>query len=420
MPSVIKDPNGRSPYWIAVCSVTIEGKTKRIWRTTKVPINPTPAVTLPDGTVVKDLKPDGSPVTKRYLREEADRVAHQIDRAIKLEHRAQVTEGNLRRILSETLERAEGHPLAHPSVADWLDQWIDSRSGAIVGRTKLKYLQVKKDFLEFLGRRRTQKLESIGFKDFLEFRKKLVAEGRAPQTADQLVRKILSSPFTLAVKLGMLSSNPLAHLPPLRSTRATKKTFTPEQITKLVAAAKGDWKGLILAGYFTGARLTDLAKLKWSNVDLVEKTITFVQRKIEGRGNKADVRIPIHPTLEEHLLSLPGQDNVNAPLFPELYNKPGTGKSGLSTTFKRIMEKAGIDAGVLRERNGEKGRSLSALSFYSLRHSFNSAMANAGVPQELRQKLTGHASAEMNAIYTHHELETIRKAVSAIPRLPKN
>jgi len=46
-------------------------------------------------------------------------------------------------------------------------------------------------------------------------------------------------------------------------------------------------------------------------------------------------------------------------------------------------------------------------------------MANAGVPQELRQKLTGHASADMNAIFTHHELETIRKAVSAIPRLPK-
>jgi integrase len=82
------------------------------------------------------------------------------------------------------------------------------------------------------------------------------------------------------------------------------------------------------------------------------------------------------------------------------------------------MERAGIDAGVLRERRGEKGRSVSALSFHSLRHSFNSAMAHAGVPQELRQKLTGHATAEMNTLYTHHELQTIRHAVSAIPRLP--
>ena len=416
---MIKDPGGRSPYWIAVCSVTVEGKTKRIWRTTKVPILPSPVVTLPDGKVVKDLQADGTPTTKRHLREEAHRVAQQIERAIRLEHRAEVTEGNLRRILSETLERTEGHPLAHPSVADWLNQWIDSRSGAIAKPTKLKYLQVRSDFLKFLGSRSNQKLEAIGFKDFLEFRKQLVAEGRTPQTADRTVRKILATPFTLAVKLGMLSSNPLAHLPPLRSTRATKKTFTPEQITKLVAAAKGDWKGMILGGYFTGARLIDLAKLKWSDVDLVEKTISFTQKKGEGRGNKADVRIPIHPTLEEYLLSLPGADDVNSPLFPELYNKPGTGRSGLSMTFKRIMEKAGIDAGVLRERKGQKGRSLSALSFHSLRHSFNSAMANAGVPQELRQKLTGHASADMNTIYTHHELETIRKAVSAIPRLPE-
>jgi hypothetical protein len=32
-------------------------------------------------------------------------------------------------------------------------------------------------------------------------------------------------------------------------------------------------------------------------------------------------------------------------------------------------------------------------------------MANAGVSQEIRMKLTGHVSAEMNKGYTHHELE---------------
>jgi integrase len=44
-------------------------------------------------------------------------------------------------------------------------------------------------------------------------------------------------------------------------------------------------------------------------------------------------------------------------------------------------------------------------------------MANAGVSQEIRQKLTGHASAQMNAIYTHHELEPLRAAISVIPSL---
>ena len=74
---------------------------------------------------------------------------------------------------------------------------------------------------------------------------------------------------------------------------------------------------------------------------------------------------------------------------------------------------------VLRERLGTAGRNLSALSFHSLRHSFNSALANSGVSQELRQKLTGHASVEMNRLYTHTELETLRNAVVSLPRLPK-
>jgi hypothetical protein len=48
----------------------------------------------------------------------------------------------------------------------------------------------------------------------------------------------------------------------------------------------------------------------------------------------------------------------SAPVFPELHHKPGSGKSGLSMAFKRIMERAGIPAGVIRERRGAAGRSV--------------------------------------------------------------
>jgi hypothetical protein len=44
-------------------------------------------------------------------------------------------------------------------------------------------------------------------------------------------------------------------------------------------------------------------------------------------------------------------------------------------------------------------------------------MANAGVASEIRQKLTGHASAQMNAQYTHHEMDELRAAVAVIPRI---
>jgi hypothetical protein len=72
------------------------------------------------------------------------------------------------------------------------------------------------------------------------------------------------------------------------------------------------------------------------------------------------------------------------------------------------MERAGIDDGVARKKDGKLGRNVSRLSFHSLRHSFNSAMANADVPLEIRQKLTGHASQDMNKHYTHLELGSLR------------
>jgi hypothetical protein len=40
-----------------------------------------------------------------------------------------------------------------------------------------------------------------------------------------------------------------------------------------------------------------------------------------------------------------------------------------------------------------------------------------GVSQEVRMKLTGHMSAEMNRGYTHHELEPLRAAIAQIPAI---
>src|SRR5205814_8596179 len=119
-----------------------------------------------------------------------------------------------------------------------------------------------------------------------------------------------------------------------------------------------------------------------------------------------------HPQLECELMKSAGIGN--APMFPALAGRGTGGKHGLSGRFNSIMEKAGVEG---KRTQASGGRKLSSLSFHSLRHSFNSALANAGVSQEIRQKLTGHASAEMNAIYTHHELEPLRAAIHVIPSL---
>jgi len=93
--------------------------------------------------------------------------------------------------------------------------------------------------------------------------------------------------------------------------------------------------------------------------------------------------------------------------------------AGLTPPWPDLVIACGRNAAVpaLAIKRASGGRTLSSLSFHSLRHSFNSALANAGVSQEIRQKLTGHTSAEMNTIYTHHELAPLRAAVEKLPNL---
>ena len=80
------------------------------------------------------------------------------------------------------------------------------------------------------------------------------------------------------------------------------------------------------------------------------------------------------------------------------------------------MEKAGIDCGECRR---DSGRIFSRKSFHALRHSFVSVMANAGIPDEVRQKLTGHASPAVHKRYTHLELQPLKTAIAALPTLRK-
>jgi integrase len=99
-------------------------------------------------------------------------------------------------------------------------------------------------------------------------------------------------------------------------------------------------------------------------------------------------------------------------LCPKLAIKGTGGKHGLSEAFKRIVVRAGIDPMVVE---GKGIRKFTKRTFHSLRHSFNSVLANAGVADEVRMKLTGHSSKAMNTRYTHLQVATLKNAVTTLP-----
>jgi len=142
--------------------------------------------------------------------------------------------------------------------------------------------------------------------------------------------------------------------------------------------------------------------MTWVNVNLKEGVIDYVPEKTRKKNKR--LRVPIHAELRSHLEALT-PDAKDQPLCPSLAGRDSGGKSGLSEEFKKLMERAGVKNQLVA---GKGKRQFSKLSFHSLRHSFNSSLANSGVDQEIRMELTGHSSIDINRGYTHMETARLR------------
>jgi integrase len=388
MASITKDAHQppKSPYWIACYNgVGSDGKVQRFKRSTKT--------------------------TDRKL---AQSLADEWEALEKKAGEKRLTESRCRKVIADMYERIIGEPLHFRTAREFLSEWVESKKNETELRAYLKYQQIVDEFLAFVGVKADRLLREITPADIRSWRDALKRKGLSVPTVNHAI-KILRMPFKAAHDAGYIEINPNTKntVRPLKDEpcNASKEVFTREQLAALIKVAPSeDWKGAILCGYYTGLRLRDIADLQWSVVDLDTRIITITTRKTGKR-----LTVPIHPQFAAWL-EKQTRGIGKAPIFPTLAGKSGGGKSGLSMAFKRIMERAGIKGRMLREASGA-GRSQSSLSFHSLRHSFNSAIANAGVAPELRQKLTGHSSIDMNRVYTHHELEPLRAAVATIPSL---
>ena len=321
--------------------------------------------------------------------------------------RGKLNAPNAREFLNRIAEVATGEPIDNPSLEEWLCGWLEDKQGSRSKGTYARYKGVVDAFLKDLPAAKGKApIAALTVADIRGFRNRLQEGGRTAATVNTMVR-ILRVPLTLARKQGYITHNPAEAIEPLTAKDEKKDAFTCKQVASLVEAAEGDWNGMILGGYYTGARINDLANLRWNSIDLERKVVAFVQGK-----TKRSVEIPLHPEFEQWLKQIPPAER-NSFVFPSL---SGRTSSSLSVPFRMIMEKARVE-GELIEKQGTSGRDRSTLSFHSLRHSFNSEMANAGIPQEMRQRLTGHASKAVNDRYTHPELKTLRKAVESVPSL---
>ena len=358
--------------------------------------------------------PDGRLIlrsTKCADRNKAQTAALEFERASKLAGAGNLVEAQARKIVADIMERAGGEEsLRSPTIKAYFTEWATTKRARKSTSTGKRYGDTVEIFLTSMGGRADKPLTALTARDVDRFLNSLSGEKLSPTTV-VLSMKVVSMALNAARRQGIIPTNPAeaVELPNVQGIAVERGTFTPAEVKMLMDAAAGEWKTLILMAYFTGARLSDCCRMEWANTNLSASTLTFTQGKTGGK-----LTVPIHADLLTHLESIAGTDKPEVYIMPHMAGLRSGGRHGLSEGFKRIMRKAGLD---IQKVASPGVRQLSRRTFHALRHSFASALANAGVSSELRMKLTGHKSESMHRGYSHLEQKTLAEAVAKMPGL---
>jgi integrase len=351
--------------------------------------------------------------TKLKLKPEAQAIAEKLERS-DLAMRDRLDDENWKRyIVDDFAKRILGPENTAPACKKWFEQWMEGKRKSISAHTAQRYDFSIQNFIKLLGPRADKPLDCITAQDIITFRDKIIKQGKRAATVN-IDLKIIRAVLERAKQIGYINRNPSYAVDLLAKhiDAVQRIPFTKEQVKSLLATTVGtDWHGVILMGYYTALRLTDITNMLWSSIDMEKRVITVIPQKTR-RTNK-QIQIPIHEQLFAWLKSQPSPIKTDVPVFPPLYNHYCGGKSGLSGQFAKLMVTARIEREYIS--NGKGSRASSPLSFHSLRHTFASELANQGVDPEIRMKLTGHNSLKVHEGYTHLEVETIRQAVDKMP-----
>ncbi|MBI5692037.1 MAG: tyrosine-type recombinase/integrase [Verrucomicrobia bacterium] len=364
-------------------------------------------------------QPDGRRVqrsTKQTDRKKAQSIADKWEEAAKLAAQRRLGEAQSRRILSEIYATLHGEALPMKTARQFLTEWSSARKADTKPRTHAAYAQIARDFIACLGSRADLDISMLTKADVAKYRD-TVRNRTSIATANKSL-KYLRVALKAAWADGLTQDNPAAKIPTLKKTDGVeKRAFTLPELKEIFARAEGEWRGLILFGLYTGQRLRDIATTTWANLDLQKQEITLVTQKTGRR-----VIIPLVASIAEYLQSLPSSDDPHAPVFPRAYSLAikSNGESRLSQQFHSILVAANLASERKREKTGlgrSRRRTVSPISFHSLRHTATSLLKNAGVTEAVAMDIIGHDSKAISQSYTHIDEKTKRAALEKLPRL---
>lgn len=212
------------------------------------------------------------------------------------------------------------------------------------------------------------------------------------------LKTFLGQIFKYAIEHDIVQKNYADFLKTRDHASGTKRTAIPledrEKIWQEIESGNTDAE-LVMIYLFTGMRPAELLEVKKENVDLSSRIMVGGLKTDAGK----DRRIPIHKCILpfiERLMQTPGENLVMRPDAPE---QQLTYTRFLRAHWNPLMEKLGF----------------TGYTPHYGRHTMATMMREAGVEEDVRKLILGHANGDITDRYTHHPDSMLLEAVDRLP-----
>lgn len=247
---------------------------------------------------------------------------------------------------------------------------------------------------------------SPALRDLENYQAKRLKKNKAPATVDHEIGKAKTMIFKAF-------DNDLVGVSTWKAFRSVKKVLKRgsdvrdrilsfDEFKSLMKHSEGHIKAILTMGYYTGMRKGEILNLTWDKVDLKNRMIHLEASDTKDHEAR---RIPICNELYEMLQSLPNRiqaSEEDSHVF-KYRGKPVSGE------IRRGIKNACDDSKIKYGRFVKGG-----FIFHDLRHTFNTNMRKAGVPESVIMEITGHSTREMFDRYNTVDEDDARKAIDQL------
>ena len=313
------------------------------------------------------------------------------------------------------------------TVGELCDAWLASATFGKSANTKACYRDALRVPRQRLGGRKARSITRTDVETHV--RDWMLEQGRVrggtpgtglgPRSVRLAVGR-LSAAFAQAVADGKLARNPCEHVTLPAQVKAARPTWSEAEVRRFLAEAGADRLAACWRMTLYGLRRGEVAGLTWDAVDLAAGTVTVGAARVVVDG-----RVIVKPPKSDRgYRTLPADGDLVASLRA-LHTRQAAERLAVGQAYQASGYVAADELGVpvhpewlTDEFHRVAARAgLPRIRLHDGRHTVNSLMAAAGIPDHIRAAWCGHTVAVNVATYTHARPEDLVQARDALSRI---